>query len=358
VSRALASLAKRRGSRCYAAPVTRPLAIPGTISAVQIQPLVLALRELGVDTGRVLALAGTSEDAIVDPHARLPAGVEFAVWDAIVELTGDPLIGLKVAEQIKVGALGAYEYLLRNSSTFRASIERANRYERVVDDLTRISLIEDGPRCALRMWRVGGYPHPVQGVECLFAILVKMVAQELPSYPAIEARFSHQPACDPEVYPRYLGCPAHFAREHNEIVFPSAALDARLRSADLQLGDVLEEHVQRLLENLPKGDPFVQRARGALAAMLDNGGPALETLATRLHMSPRTLRRRLEEQGTSYKALLDDLRRELACHYLTRGADPFEQIATRLGFAEPSAFYRAFKRWTGTTPALYRTHHE
>jgi AraC-like DNA-binding protein len=221
-----------------------------------------------------------------------------------------------------------------------------------------MSLIEDGPRALLRMWRVGGYPHPAQGVECLFAILVRHATEELPGFRPIEVRLSHPAAGELAEYPRRFGCPVRFEQPDNEIVFPSAALDVPLRTADPQLGQVLEEHVQGLLDALPHGDPFVHRARSALASTLANGGPSLEALAASLHMTPRTLRRRLDEQSTSYKALLDELRRELACHYLNRSTERFEQIANRLGFAEPSTFYRAFKRWTGTTPALYRAQRE
>jgi AraC-like DNA-binding protein len=120
------------------------------------------------------------------------------------------------------------------------------------------------------------------------------------------------------------------------------------------LAVVLEEHMQRLLESLPREDPFVHRARGELLQALQRGGASLEAVAEALHVSPRTLRRRLEEHGTSYKALLDELRRELAYHYVGRTGEPPDAIAARLGFTEPSTFYRAFKRWSGTTPALFR----
>jgi AraC-like DNA-binding protein len=125
-------------------------------------------------------------------------------------------------------------------------------------------------------------------------------------------------------------------------------------AADPALALVLEEHMQRLLEGLPTQDPFVHRTCGELLQALQRGAASLEVLADALHVSPRTLRRRLEEHGTSYKTLLDELRRELAFHYVGRSGEPTDAIAARLGFTEPSTFYRAFKRWSGTTPALYR----
>jgi AraC-like DNA-binding protein len=109
-----------------------------------------------------------------------------------------------------------------------------------------------------------------------------------------------------------------------------------------------------LLDNLPKEDPFVHRARSVLLEALANGDASLEAAAAALHVGTRTLRRRLEEHGTSYKALLDEVRRELAYHYVGTTEEPLAAVAARLGFTEPSTFYRAFKRWSGTTPAAYR----
>lgn len=146
-----------------------------------------------------------------------------------------------------------------------------------------------------------------------------------------------------------------FEEPYNEIVIRRSALDRPVPMADPVLSRVLEEHLTYVLEHLPTEDAFVQRARRMLGdALQRKGDVSLELLARTLHMSERTLRRRLEDQGTSYKNLLDELRRELACHYVARTGESFEETGARLGFADISAFYRAFKRWTATTPAAYR----
>lgn len=340
----------------YAGRVPRPLDIPGTISTLQLQPLVLVLSKLGLDAQRVFGQLGLSLEYIADSSARVPAGIEFDVWDAVEAAAGDDC-GMRIAEHVEAGALGAYEYLLRNSITLRAAIEAANRYERVVDDLTRVSLIEEGSIARLRLWRVGDYPHPAQGVECTFAVIARLVASAVQGAKLHEVRFAHRQSGSLELRTRWFGCPVSFDQTHSELVFPAAILDARNTFADPRLGQVLEEQVQRMLAALPTEDPLIHRARVMLAALLAAGNASLETLADELHMSARTLRRRLEEQGTSYKALLDDLRKQLACHYVAQTDQSLEQVAARLGFTEPSTFYRAFKRWQGTTPAAYRAQH-
>jgi AraC-like DNA-binding protein len=345
------------GARCYAArrAVPRPIDIPGTISMLQVQPLVLALPQLGLDPERVFGQLGLSLKDIADPNGRIAAGIEFDIWDAVQAAYGQPCVGLHIADLVKAGALGAYGYLLRNSTTLRAAIDHANRYERVVDDLSRVSLIEDGATAMLRLWRVGDYPHPPQGIECTFAVIVKLIADELPS-PAFarEVRFAHRMTGPLEERTKRFRCPVRFEQPHHEIEIDAALLDLPVRSADPHLGEVLEDHVRIMLAALPTEDPLILRARTALAESLAGGVASLEALADTLHMSERTLRRRLDEHGTSYKQLLDELRQQLARYYVARTDQSLEQVASRLGFTEPSTFYRAFKRWEGTTPAAYR----
>jgi AraC-like DNA-binding protein len=117
---------------------------------------------------------------------------------------------------------------------------------------------------------------------------------------------------------------------------------------------LLHQHAAALLEALPDADALVQTARSKLLSQLAGGEVGLGTLARSMHMSERTLRRRLSERGTSYQALLDELRSTQARTLIGHGAEPVDRIAQRLGFADTSSFFHAFKRWTGQTPAQFR----
>jgi hypothetical protein len=149
------------------------LAIPGTLAVLQLRQLARALRKLDIDPAPVFGRVGMTMEQLEDESARIAAGAEFAIWEAVREISGDPLIALRVAAVMGPGALGAYGYLVRNSPTARVAIARAGRYARFFDDLTLVELIEDigDELVACRVSRAGEYPHSPHGIECAFAIM-------------------------------------------------------------------------------------------------------------------------------------------------------------------------------------------
>jgi AraC-like DNA-binding protein len=328
--------------------------IPGTVSALLVLQKLEVLAALGLDTTRILGLAGLPRERLIDPHGRLPADTSFAFWEAAIHISGDPAIGLKVGARLRTGALGSYEYLLRNSETFEQVAERADRFMRLVDDTARLELRKDERVAALRIYRMGGYPFPPSDVETLFSAAASIHRKELAGAAFAAVRFTHAALTDSKVYTQHFGCPVTFGTDSNELQFPAALLEQRAPSADPSLGMVLEEYAAHLVTQLPTGDPLVSAARGMILDELKAGAPSPASVARALHMSERTLRRRLEAEGTSYQALLEGLREQLAREYVVRTRDGFEAVAQRLGFRDASTFFRAFKRWTGTTPAQYR----
>ena len=329
--------------------------IPGTVSNLQLIAFVHTLDRLGVDTDRVLALAGVARDHL-DPKGRSAISVDVPLWNAAVEVSGDPAIGLRAGKHISFAALGGYGYLLRNSETFAQLLERAREYIRLIDDVCLLETRIEGERVITRMSRTGGYPMPPQSIDCAFAAITS-VSRELagPGFRHTCVRIANRSAIAPALYEEYFGCRVELEAAHHELEASAQWLTQRPQSADTVLGAVLEEHAQSLLESLPtEVDGLLQLARTKLMALLEAGEPGLGALARAMHMSERTLRRRLADRGTCYQVLLEDLRATQARRLVGHGEDSAECIAQRLGFSDTSSFFHAFKRWTGQTPAQYR----
>lgn len=327
----------------------------GDVLAHHITSLVEALEAFGGDVDRALAMASLTRADIANPNARLSDTVEQDLWDAAVEVTGDPQIGLRLAPLIRHGTLGAYEYLLRNAGTLGTTIDWADRYMRVVDTRTRIGVREEGDLAVTRIWRHDRSLFPPEGIECLFGVIAQLGRDHIPPEHGLRrVTLVHDPIGDLATYEETFGCPVQFGAVAYELWIGLEALQCPLRGADPGLGEVLREHVQGLLDSAPPADPIVENTRRLVSQRLAQGSFALEDLAKALHLSPRTLRRRLEGADTSYSVLLDDVRREQAAHLVGRTDEGLAHVATALGYADASTFYRAFKRWTALTPAQYR----
>lgn len=195
---------------------------------------------------------------------------------------------------------------------------------------------------------------PRQTAELLLAAWVRIgrVATSSSWSPA-EVRFAHRPPCDAREHERFFGAPPRFASAENALVLPAALLDLPCRSTDASLLSLLDRYATDRLDGRHAAT-FAERARAALSEELQVGHVTAHALATRLKVSVRTLHRALAAEDTSYRRLLDQFRLEIAVRHLRDDRMSVAEVAFLVGFSELSAFHRAFKRWTGRTPATFR----
>lgn len=260
-----------------------------------------------------------------------------------------------MAEGIRPGAFGALGYARRTSETLRMSLERLWRYHRLLHDVAEIKLALNHDHAILSHYLPvpGGLPREVS--EYIVAVWLIPARQATGvNWTPLEVRFPHFAPNDTSEHHRFFRCTLKLGHDRSALVFSNDLLGMPLVNADPSLQAILEAQVMAMLEQLPKGEAVRETVRRLLAGELCNGEPTLEQIAPRLHMSARTLHRRLEEEGTSFRQLLTEVRRELAAQHLSERRLAIGEIAFLLGFSEPSAFHRAFKRWTGYAPLAYR----
>jgi AraC-like DNA-binding protein len=166
--------------------------------------------------------------------------------------------------------------------------------------------------------------------------------------------FAHEAPARASEHSRIFGCRVVFASEANALVFEHDFVERAVPAADEKLYRVLKRHMERMLGDAPRRDDLAGIVIRAIGQAMAEGEPKLKRIAARLAVSPRTLERRLKARGASYRALLDDTRKRFAVSYLSENRHSLSEIAFLLGYSEVSAFNRAFKRWTDSTPSEYR----
>lgn len=273
-----------------------------------------------------------------------------------VALSGDPALGVRVVRCEEPGDFDVLEYAAASCATVGDAMRLAIRFMALMHDGIVLELDVAPPIAVLRVRAMYGLAIVPAAIEFLFASLVSYGSRFVgrPVRP-LRVELAHSGPADTSPYEPCFREVRFDAGEH-AMFMHAAALDLPLRAADESLLQILTSHADGLLRQLvpPQAQSLAERARAAIAEELSSGNPAAEQIARRLTVSVRTLHRRLAEDGTSHRELLDDVRRTQAMLHLAGARFSVGEISFLLGYAHPNAFHKAFKRWTGTTPAQYR----
>jgi AraC-like DNA-binding protein len=315
------------------------------LSVALLRPLAELLGRLDVDPRRFLA-ALEIDDASA-PDAYVAGDRVDGLLDQIAAGRGDPAFGLTLARAAVVRPLGLFGHMVWLSGTVRDALDRAVKFYSVVTRRATLELEDRGPITVLHQHRVA---HVARGpilTEFLFASFALRARAATDDRFAVRAvRFAHErePTAD---HADVFRAPITFGAASDELELETAQLALPLISADPITSAALEARVATLTAT--GRTTFVDRVRRAAAANL--AAASLPAIGKALGLSARTLRRQLEHEGTTLRVLVDELRHERADQLLATGAAA-KEIAFELGFSEPSAFSRAYKRWTGRPPKL------
>lgn len=311
----------------------------------------------GADPIELARAAGFSADA-GDPDARIPLQVETALWESAAAATGDPWFGLHAATLLRPGMFDVLDYAVRTAPTVREALGRLVRYNRLVHSAAVFSVEDRADRIRIEHAFAGTGRPTRHASEFTLASLV-IIGSQIGAQPLapLAIEFPHVPPdADPSPYIDVLGVRPRFSAAVGALELALADVDRPCPAADPSLSDIILRQANALLAALPDPDRTIAaRIRKQLVSQLAEGAPSLGEVARGLRMSERSLQRRLADEGVTFDGLLDELRHELALRYLANASTAIGEVAYLLGYSEPSAFHRAFKRWTGLTPAEARS---
>ena len=277
------------------------------------------------------------------------------MWEAIQRRLGRPDAALVLAQHYAPADYALLGFATTNSATVGEGLAHAARYLRLWTDDPVLELRDAG---LVRLsYRARSPDRP--GKRCVTEGALAEIVQAArlatgQQLGPLEIRFGHPGPADTRLYEAYFLAPVHFDQPVTELRFAPAQLAIPLPTANPELGRMLRELANASLARLPAIDSLFDQLRALIAEELQQGVPDMARLARRLAMSPRTLRRRLVDEGTTFSEVLDETRAALARQYVCERRLPLSQVAFLLGFSETSAFNRAFKRWTGAPPLKYR----
>jgi AraC-like DNA-binding protein len=328
-----------------------------TLRSQLTPPLLRLVRRVGGDPSSLIARFNLPEDAETAREVLLPLDAFLAFSGAAEAVIAQTHVGLLLAQGMPRGAYGILEYSARSAPSVREAVLRMCRYSTLLNDLTVFSLTEHGGVGRFTM-RVPGEPrvNGKVGGECVIAMLVRM-ARELSgaAWNPRKVWFAHGAPEDLTHLKAFFAADVfEFDRGENGFELEKRFLDAAVVSADPALLQILDEQLEQVLEHRPRPTDLVGEVSDHIRASFRSGEMGIDPVARRMALSARTLQRRLAEQRTSFNAVVDSVRSELARDYLTHSAMVLGEIAYVLGYSELSTFLRAFKRWTGMTPTDFR----
>ncbi len=312
----------------------------------------------GLDAARLLKEAGLETSTSDDPNARTSVKATDELLIRAASLIPDEAWGLQAARCWHPGNLGVLGHAWLASETLRTGLTRIARYWHIVGSRADASVDDTGDGCR--------FTHHLETDEPVIAVVVPDIALSVAlsmcrtnagdALCPVQVTLRRARPADVGPWERFYGCKVQFGAKDNSFTLAKSDADRPLPTANRPLAGVFDGLLTEQLAKLSKSD-VVSRCKAEFLQQLASGEPNADDIAQRLHMSPRSLQRKLAEVDTTYKQLVDETRRDMALGYVADRTKSITDITFLLGFSGQSAFTRAFKRWTGMSPTDYRNRH-
>jgi AraC-like DNA-binding protein len=335
--------------------VTVDAAKPGTIAICFVAAALESVRARKLDADELLLKAGLNPGLLQMPQARVSARSYGVLWRLVASTLDDEFFG-QDSRRMKAGSFAMLCHLGVSCATLGQALERSLRfYALILDDISGALTHDRGLAAITLKERARGTPHRLFAHETLLMLLhgvaCWLVGRRIP---ILSAEFSYPEPAHSAEYRLMYSTQLSFDRPNTVITFNASYLDLPIVQDSRSLEEFLRTAPENILLKYKNGGSLAARIRSRLRAALPRQLPEFEALAGELHMAPATMRRRLLDEGESYRSIKDQLRRDLAIGYLSHSQRSALDIALELGFCERSAFHRAFLRWTGVSPGEFR----
>ena len=333
---------------------TRKLTVSARIAAIILK----GAARLGVSESQLIKAARFDPNLLNDPDARIPLEQENVLWLTAADLAEDSAFGLHIAEMIQPGMFDVLDYVVRTAPTLRAAVDRLARYNRLMHDVAEFT-VEDLPEGVLidhrfRTPDLMPVRHAAEFTMASLIVIARQMAGRLPL--VVSVSFAHAAPEDTAEHRRIFGILPAFSAPRNALLLTADSMLAQVPAADPALSRIVTSHADQLLRKLSLSaeDCLISRVRQVILAGLADGKATIGEVARQLCMSERSLQRALQAEGSTFNALFDEVRKRTALDFIADSKIALGEIAYLIGFSEPSAFHRAFKRWTGLTPLAAR----
>ncbi|MEL6347632.1 MAG: helix-turn-helix domain-containing protein [Myxococcota bacterium] len=331
--------------------------LPDHIAVVNVRPAYDASLAAGVAVD-ALAKVGLPAAVMSDPDGAVHGDATYQHFEHMAQRRGYPDFVRDAALRHTFGTLGIVGLACKTLDTIREALLCHQRFQHLTNQTARYHHAIEGPHLVFHEER-WGRPRPgllqVSEYTALVALQLLRLATEQPvSAVALHTRSKALSPPLREMFEDFLGAPIHAGATHTALVLDVQVLMMPVQSADAELAAYFRDRLQRSALFEPGEPALVNRVREAIQHALATGKPTTERVARHLAMSPRTLQRHLKEHQISYGQLLEQTRRGLAERYLADPTLSLAEIAYLCGYAEQTSFFRAFRQWTGQTPATHR----
>jgi AraC-like DNA-binding protein len=312
------------------------------------------LEDLGVPAAAVLRRAGLSPAYVDQPRVLLSTEELFALWRAIGEVSANPAIGLLLGTEVKVERFQPMGLAALSTENFGAAVRQMSRYKQLTCPEEIAQQMDDEEWSIQFRWLLAEEVEPAALIECCFAWMLTIGRHGTGTrLSPLRVEFT-RPREHVKTIERHFGCPVVCGAPRNAIVFRASDAQLPFVTRNAELLAMLAPQFEAELTAQNSDENFGERVRVAIQQKLTGRRPTIDDIADALHVSSRTLQRRLQDAGSSFQHMLEEARHHLARHYLNNSLLELNEAAYLLGYEDANSFVRAFRTWEGIPPARWR----